>query len=56
MLRGRMIFGIGGREYELEPGDRLMLPAWTLHSAVAGPAGATYLIVRRSPAGRRESE
>lgn len=56
MLRGRMTFGIAGAEYVLEPGDRLMLPAGTVHSAVAGPAGAAYLIGRRNPAGRKESE
>ncbi len=28
-----------GRRLELKPGDRMMLPAGTVHSAVVGPAG-----------------
>ena len=33
-----------GREFRLHPGDRLMLPKGTLHSAHPGPDGVTYLI------------
>jgi quercetin dioxygenase-like cupin family protein len=47
LLRGRMRFGAEGREFDLGPGDRLMLPAGTVHTAVAGSDGATYLIGRR---------
>ncbi len=34
--------GEGGR-LELEPGDRMMLPAGTVHSAIVGPAGCTCI-------------
>ena len=33
----------------LAPGDRLMLPRGTVHTATAGPRGATYLIGERWP-------
>ena len=48
VVRGLITFGVEGRSHALGPGDRLMLPAGTLHSAVAGRDGATYLIGRRS--------
>ncbi|TMC81124.1 MAG: cupin domain-containing protein [Chloroflexi bacterium] len=32
-----------GRRLELKPGDRMMLPAGTVHSAVVGPAGCTCI-------------
>jgi quercetin dioxygenase-like cupin family protein len=32
-----------GRRLELMPGDRMMLPAGTVHSAVVGPAGCTCI-------------
>ena len=32
-----------GRRLELEPGDRMVLPASTMHSAVVGPAGCTCI-------------
>ena len=44
LLEGEMVFGAGGREMHLAPGDRLMLPAGTVHTVHVGPAGATYLI------------
>lgn len=50
LVRGSLRFEIGGRTHELGPGDRLMLPGGTVHAAVAGPDGATYLIGRRETA------
>jgi quercetin dioxygenase-like cupin family protein len=47
-LRGAITFHIDGRDYRLDPGDRLMLPRNTLHAATAGPAGAAYLIGEKS--------
>lgn len=47
LVSGEIRFGAAGRELVLAPGDRLMLPAGTLHTADAGPAGATYLIGQR---------
>jgi quercetin dioxygenase-like cupin family protein len=44
LVAGAIRFGAGGRELVLSPGDRLMLPAGTRHTADAGPDGATYLI------------
>ena len=44
VVTGEIIFGAAGREFRLGPGDRLMLPQGTVHTARAGPAGATYLI------------
>ena len=44
LLAGSIRFGADGRELALAPGDRLMLPAGTRHTADAGPEGATYLI------------
>ena len=41
------MFGTDGRALRLEAGDRLMLPAGTVHTAHAGAAGATYLIGER---------
>ena len=32
-----------GRRLELKPGDRMVLPAGTMHSAVVGPAGCTCI-------------
>jgi quercetin dioxygenase-like cupin family protein len=44
VVRGEITFGVAGREFRLGPGDRLMLPQGTVHTARAGSAGATYLI------------
>ena len=44
VVAGAIRFGADGRELALGPGDRLMLPAGTRHTADAGPEGATYLI------------
>jgi quercetin dioxygenase-like cupin family protein len=47
VLAGAITFGADGRELRLGPGDRLMLPAGTVHTARAGAAGATYLVGER---------
>jgi quercetin dioxygenase-like cupin family protein len=44
VIDGHIQFGIAGDCYELGPGDRLMLPHGTVHTALAGPDGATYLV------------
>ena len=44
VLAGEITFEIAGRAYRLGPGDRLQLPAGTVHAATAGTGGATYLI------------
>ncbi len=49
LVAGEMTFTIDGRDYTLGcPGDRLLLPAGTVHGARAGVAGATYLIASRA--------
>lgn len=47
VVAGEMTFVAGGGELRLGPGDRLMLPGGTVHTARAGPEGATYLIGER---------
>jgi quercetin dioxygenase-like cupin family protein len=47
VIEGQITFGAAGRDYALGPGDRLMLPKGTVHTAKAGAAGATYLIGQR---------
>ena len=47
VIAGEITFGVAGVEYVLGPGDHLMLPANTTHTARAGAAGATYLIGER---------
>jgi quercetin dioxygenase-like cupin family protein len=47
VVAGQITFGAGGQELRLGPGDRLMLPRGTVHTAIAGPEGATYLIGER---------
>jgi mannose-6-phosphate isomerase-like protein (cupin superfamily) len=32
-----------GRRIELKPGDRMVLPAGTVHSAIVGPGGCTCI-------------
>src|SRR5262249_33821647 len=44
LVCGAIVFAVSGDEFVLEPGDRLMLPAGTPHTARVGPRGATYLI------------
>jgi mannose-6-phosphate isomerase-like protein (cupin superfamily) len=36
-----------GKRLELKPGDRMVLPAGTIHSAFVGPAGCTCIEGRR---------
>lgn len=47
VIDGEITFGAAGEELRLVTGDRLMLPRGTLHTARAGPRGATYLIGQR---------
>ena len=44
-LRGSITFTLpdDGREIALRPGDRIDLPAGTLHSAIAGPEGCACI-------------
>jgi quercetin dioxygenase-like cupin family protein len=44
VVAGEIVFTAAGRTVRLGPGDRLLLPAGTVHTAEAGPAGATYLV------------
>ena len=46
VIDGEIVFGAGDAEYRLGPGDRLMLPKGTVHTAHTR-AGATYLIGQR---------
>jgi quercetin dioxygenase-like cupin family protein len=39
-----------GRMLELEAGDRMVLPAGTIHSAVVGPSGCSCIEGKRSQA------
>lgn len=44
VLRGSITIGVrGGPVHELGPGDRLDVPAGTVHWARVGPAGVRYL-------------
>jgi quercetin dioxygenase-like cupin family protein len=47
LIDGEISFGIDGTDYRLRPGDRLMLPKDTVHTARAGAAGADYWIGQR---------
>jgi len=47
VVDGEMSFEIDGRRYDLTAGDRLMLPARTVHAARAGSRGAVYLVGQR---------
>jgi len=47
VITGEIAFVIDGNRYRLAPGDRLQLPAGTVHAAEAGPEGATYLVGER---------
>ena len=43
LVQGSLELEADGNVYRLKPGDKLDLPAFTVHSAKA-PAGATYII------------
>ncbi len=44
VVDGEVTFGVDGREYTLGPGDRLNMPANTVHNARMHPErGATYI-------------
>jgi len=47
VIEGELTFGAEGAEFRLGPGDRLMLPRGTIHTARAGREGARYLIGQR---------
>jgi len=47
VVDGEMTFTAAGREFRLRPGDRLLLPKGTVHTAHAGAGGVTYLIGER---------
>jgi quercetin dioxygenase-like cupin family protein len=47
VIDGEIVFGADGRDFRLGPGDRLMLPKGTVHTARAGSKGASYLIGER---------
>jgi len=51
VIEGEMTFGAEGGEFRLGPGDRLMLPRGTTHTARAGREGARYLIGQRIATG-----
>lgn len=48
-IDGSIVFAIepGGERLELKPGDRMVLPAGTVHSATVGKAGCTCIEGRR---------
>jgi len=37
------VLGDEGKQLELEPGDRMVLPAGTVHSAIVGASGCTCI-------------
>ncbi len=43
VVSGRMSLTMNGVEHQLGPGDRIDIPAMTIHSVVMGPAGCTYV-------------
>ena len=43
LVEGLLELQVGDESYQLEPGDKLELPALTVHSAKS-PPGATYII------------
>jgi quercetin dioxygenase-like cupin family protein len=47
VVAGEISFMIDDATHRLGPGDRLQLPAGTVHAAEAGPEGATYLVGER---------
>ena len=43
LVKGQLELGVDGKSICLNPGDKLELPAFTVHSASA-PNGATYIV------------
>jgi quercetin dioxygenase-like cupin family protein len=41
-LRGRMEVMMDGKCFDCSPGDRVIIPGNTVHSAVAGPEGCDF--------------
>ncbi|MDO8520055.1 MAG: cupin domain-containing protein [Deltaproteobacteria bacterium] len=49
VLNGEISFGIGGKEYALKSGDRLILPAGTEHTAsIPGSEKCFYLVGQKN--------
>jgi len=49
ILKGQFQLTIGEQTYHLKAGDRIYLPATTVHSSfVADPNGVTYLVGRKN--------
>ena len=44
VIRGEITFAVGDERHRLYPGDRLMLPKGTAHTAHTGADGCVYLI------------
>lgn len=47
IIDGTITFEVDGGRSSCGPGDRLLLPAETPHSSVAGPEGCVYVIALR---------
>lgn len=47
VVAGAITFEVDGERSACGPGDRLLLPAETPHSSVAGPKGCRYVIAMR---------
>ena len=45
VLKGEISFGIGGREYPLTTGDRLLLPTGTEHTATISDSEKCFYLV-----------
>lgn len=50
-VEGSIVFHTGSGELALEPGDRIDLPAGTVHTATVGPNGVTCWEAFRTSAG-----
>jgi quercetin dioxygenase-like cupin family protein len=48
VIQGEITFGVGAERYTLRPGDRLMLPKGTVHTAFTGAEGCLYFIGQRN--------